>query len=71
MTDNRVTTLTVNPRKEEAIRMFSVEDLSRIRYLELRHEADEQREARRLLAGRWWRKLSVYAARRADRLLRV
>ncbi|QGK68940.1 hypothetical protein GIY23_04760 [Allosaccharopolyspora coralli] len=56
------------PSTEEHSVMMMPEEMSRIRHQQLRQEADEQRMARRLCAGRWWRRLATYAARRADRL---
>lgn len=54
----------------KVIRMLNIEELIRIRCQESLREAERQRWARRWQAGRWWRWLSDYAARRADRVMR-
>ncbi|GAA4841834.1 hypothetical protein [Saccharopolyspora rosea] len=54
-------------RTEDEIRMFLPEDLSRIRRHELIAEAQRHRLARRVSAGRWWRRLGHFALARADR----
>ncbi|RCW42845.1 hypothetical protein DFQ14_108101 [Halopolyspora algeriensis] len=54
-----------NPRR--TVRMLNDEEWIRIRCRESLREAERQRMARRMRTGRWWRRLSQYAARRAER----
>ncbi|MFB9567665.1 hypothetical protein [Saccharopolyspora hordei] len=45
---------------------MSPEQIIHVRMDELREEAQRHRRARRMTAGRWWRRLAAYAERRAE-----
>lgn len=50
----------------KAVRALSYEEVPGLRCQQYLVEAESQRLARRLTAGRWWRWLSRYAAHRAE-----
>ena len=56
-----------NYRPEGPSVMLLDQELARIRLYEIRQVAEEQRLARRLSVTTRWRKVSGWAARRADR----
>jgi hypothetical protein len=71
MTQHRTIELIVENRTKDEVQMLLPEDLSRIRSNELLDEAHRQRLAREVSAGRWWRWLADYAAKRAESAGRV
>jgi hypothetical protein len=71
MTQYRTIELIVENRTKDEVQMLLPEDLSRIRSNELLDEAHRQRLAREVSAGRWWRWLADYAAKRAESAGRV
>ncbi len=62
--------LLVDTPRGKALRMLSYEEVPGLRCQQYLWEAENQRLARRLSAGRWWRRLSRYAAYRAERATR-
>ncbi|GAA2811212.1 hypothetical protein [Saccharopolyspora taberi] len=70
MNDTRVTQPTVDLRVEAGFPVLMSEELTRIRMNDLIREAQQQRLAHKVGAGRLWRRLAVYAADRADRAQR-
>lgn len=60
----------VNTPSGKAMRALSYEEVPGLRCQQYLSEAADQRMARSLTAGRWWRWLSRYAEHRADRLRR-
>ncbi|MFC7343124.1 hypothetical protein [Saccharopolyspora griseoalba] len=57
--------IVIQPNSAE-VRSMIPEEYVRIREEEMRAEAERQRRAQRLLAGRLWRSLAGYATRRAE-----
>ena len=70
MNDTRIAQPTVDFPMEAAFPMLMSEELTRIRMHDRIREAQQQRLAHQVGAGRWWRRLAVYAAGRADRAQR-
>lgn len=59
------TTGLIHPNNAE-MRMYPTEELIRIHRKEMMAEAERQREARSMSAGRRWRAIARYATRRAE-----